>query len=117
MNTQSIQLDVSKIPSNTPIIRIGQKDKDGTTLIVHVLDHGEPLDLSDFDATLYIKFSDETMYEFAGTVDGSAAEFVIDGTDMVSGTTNNACVSLSSDDVVLSTARFPVEVLISAERS
>lgn len=117
MDAKTIALDVSKIPAEIPIVRVGEKDKNGTVLTVNVLDHGEPLVIGDLTATLLVKFSDDEMYEFAGEVDGSAAQFVLDATGMNSGWTNNACVSLSGDDFILSTQRFPIEVLESAERS
>lgn len=117
MDAREIALDVSKIPSDLQVIRVGEKDKNGTVLTVYVLDHGVPLNIGDLSATLLMKFSDEEMYQFSGTVDGSAAAFTIDATNMKSGYTNNAYVSLSGEDFILSTARFPVEVLASAERS
>lgn len=117
MNRRYIQLDVSKIPRSTPVIRLGQKDVDGLILTVQVLDHGEPMDISDYDVSLLIKFSESEMYEFLGEVSGNTAEFVVDSNGMHKGYTDNACVSIDGGDFVLSTERFRVQVLESAERS
>lgn len=117
LNRQTITLDVSKIPYNKSIIRLGRKDKDGTILAVQILDHGQPLDVSEYDVSLLIKFSESEMYEFAGAVDGSEAVFIIDASTMRNAVTDNAYVSINGGSFVLSTARIRIEVLESAERS
>lgn len=117
MDIQRITLDVSKSPVEHRVIRIGERDKNGTTLIVAVTDHGQALNIGNLSASLLIKFSDEAMYEIAGTASGSQATFVIDAQDMQAGYTSNACVSLAGDDFILSTSRFAIEVLESAEVS
>ena len=116
MDYKEITLDVSKEPSSVRVVRVGEKDENGTVLTVNVLDHGEAFDLTDLDATLLIAFGDER-YSINGTVSNSSAVFVIDAKDMASGSTENAYVSIEGDDFILSTARFTLEVLESAERS
>lgn len=113
MNTQSISLDVSKIPTDAPVIRLRSGDVDGLNLVVQVLDHGAALDISGYTASLLIRLQD-TAYEFAGTVDGSTAAFTVDSSDMPSGKTDIAYVPITDGSLVLSTGRFTVEVLESA---
>ena len=114
MDTKHITLDVSKAPTSNRIIRVGEKDKDGTTLVVDVLDHGESLALDDYDVSLLIKFSDTDMYEIAGSTSGNQATFTINAENMQAGWTDRACVQLSDDDFTLSTGRFVLQVLKSA---
>lgn len=116
MDYKEITLDVSKEPSSVRVVRVGEKDVNGTVLTVNVLDHGEAFDMTDLTASLLMAFGDER-YSFDGTISGSSAVFVIDAQSMNSGSTDNAYVSIEGEDFILSTGRFPVEVLESAERS
>lgn len=116
MDYKEITLDVSKAPSSVRVVRLREKDVDGTVLTVNVLDHGEPFDMTDLTATLLMAFGDER-YSFDGTISGSSATFTVDAQDMNSGYTENAYVSITDGDFIMSTARFPIEVLESAERS
>lgn len=116
MNSQTITLDVSKIPTDAPVVRLRSGDVNGLELTVNVLDHGEDLSLEDLEATLMMRL-DDTPYEIAGEVDGNAASFVVDSSDIESGETDIAYVSITDGEFILSTGRFTVEVLESAERS
>lgn len=118
MDTRHLTLDVSKAPANRPIIRVGEGDVNGTALVVDVTNHGEPLQLDGYDVLLLVKFGEDEIYKIPGEADGSSAMFVVDAASMRPGVTDRACVQLSSgDDFILSTGRFVLEVLESAEVS
>ena len=115
MDVRHITLDVSKQPTEQRIVRVGEKDMNGTTLVIAITDHGEPLLIGDLAASLLVKFSEADMYEIAGTASGSTATFTINAESMQPGRTDKACVQLAGDDFILSTGRFELEVLESAE--
>ncbi len=110
MNTQRIQLDISKRPCIAPVVRLRQGDRNGTILAVDVTDNGEAADLSGLDATLLATLPDGSMYQAAGTVSGSTATFQIDETDMPSGTAKLAYVELSDDGATYSTQGFTLTI-------
>lgn len=115
MDVRHMTLDVSKQPTDQRTVRVGEKDRNGTTLVIAITDHGEPLQIGDLTASLLVKLSEDDVYEFPGTASGSTAAFTISAEDMRPGRTDRACVQLAGDDFILSTGRFELEVLESAE--
>lgn len=114
MNTQHINLDVTKRPAVMPVIYLGQGDKNGTEIQAGVYDGGTALPLSGMSAKFCMRTPDgEGYYETAGTVSGNTATFQIDETYAanVAGTTDVAYVEiLQGETVVCSTNRFRVVV-------
>lgn len=118
MNTQTVNLDVTKRPSVLPAIYIGQGDMNGTTLVANIYDNGTAFTLDGYDVRFRMKlpYSVATYY-VDGTVSGSAATFAIDESyaASVAGVTDTAYVEvLDGDTVVCSTNRMRVVVLESA---
>ena len=104
MNVQALTLDLSKKSETTPIVRIGQGDKNGTMLKVKVTD--ESLEsyetLFDSDSVLFrMKKPDGTYYALAGSWFSSRAEFTIDETDAaaVPGITDVAYIELTNPKI------------------
>lgn len=83
-------------------------------LVVNVLDHGDAMTVSSYDASLLIRLGG-TLYEIPGTTSGSHAAFTVDSQGMKPGRTRNAYVSIDGGAFVLSTERFEFEVLSSTE--
>jgi len=114
LNTQHINLDVTKRPAVTPVIYLGQGDKNGTEIQAGVYDGGAALPLSGMSAKFCMRTPDgEGYYETTGTVSGNTATFQIDETYAanVAGTTDVAYVEiLQGETVVCSTNRFRVVV-------
>lgn len=119
MNVHEINLDVSKQPAVTPVLHLGQGDRNGTTLAASVYDDGSPLPLSGKSVKFAMRSPNgQAYYEADGTVSGNVATFAIDETyaAAIHGTTDVAYVEvLEGETVVCSTNRFRVVVLESAE--
>ena len=119
MNVQSMMLDVSKQPQISPVLYLGQGDKNGTTLEAAIYDGGIPLSLSGKGAVFALKSPNgQAYYEVSGTVSGNVATFAIDETyaASISGKSEVAYVEITEGDTVIaSTNRFTVIVLESAE--
>lgn len=119
MNTQSITLDVSKQTGMMPVIRIGQGDKNGTTIEATIYDNGSPLSLPGYSVRFEMRLPDGTSYYQSpnGTVSGNVATIPIDETyaGAVDGITKIAYIVVCSSTVECSTNRINVVVLESAE--
>lgn len=119
MNTQPITIDVSKQPGTVQAIRIGQGDKNGTTIEATIYDNGSPLSLSGYSVRFEMRLPDGTSYYQSpnGTVSGNVATIPIDETyaGAVNGVTNIAYIVVYSGSVECSTSRINVIVLESAE--
>lgn len=113
MDNRRIILDVCKLPANNPTVRLGQGDTDAE-LTVELRNHGEPLDLTGATASLAFAFGPER-HLVAGAVSGSAAAFALDASSLRPGATDNAYAILELGNMRLSTSRFRMEVLESAE--
>ncbi|MBQ9002183.1 MAG: BppU family phage baseplate upper protein [Eggerthellaceae bacterium] len=115
MNVQTLNLDVSKRPAVTPVVYLGQGDKNGTTLAVSVYDNGVAMDLTGLGARFCMRLpGGEYYYSVAGDVSGNVATFDIDESyaAAVAGRTDMAYVEvLDGDDVICSTNRIAVVVL------
>lgn len=101
-----------------PEIRIGQGDKDGTTLVANIYDNGEPFTLTNYTVrfAMILPF-DMAYYSVVGTVSGNTATFAIDESyaASVAGVTETAYVEvLSGSTVICSTNRIRVVCLESA---
>ena len=119
MNTQSITLDVSKQSGMMPVIRIGQGDKNGTTIEATIYDNGSPLSLSGYSVRFEMRLPDGTSYYQSsnGTISGNVATIPIDETyaGAVDGITKIAYIVVYSSTVECSTNRINVVVFESAE--
>lgn len=115
MNTQAITLDVSKQPQTTPVVYLGQGDKNGTQLAASIFDNGQALTLSSYTVRFSMRLpGGEHYYSVNGTKSGNVATFDIDETyaAAVTGTTDTAYVEvLSGSTVIASTNRIHVVVL------
>ena len=118
MNVQSVALDVTKQPQISPVLYLGQGDKNGTTLEAAIYDDGTALALTGKSARFCMRTPNGTgYYECDGTVSGNTATFLIDETyaATVDGITDVAYVEiLEGSTVICSTNRFRVVVLQNA---
>lgn len=101
MNVQALTLDLSKKSETTPIIRIGQGDKNGTTLQVTITDESlrSYETISGSSSVLFrMKKPNGTYYSVAGSWSSSKARFTIDETDAaaVPGITDVAYIELTN---------------------
>lgn len=119
MNIQEIALDVTKRTAIAPVVRIGQGDKNGTTLRVKMYDDGAALQLSNYTVRFTMLLPDgKSYYSVNGTKSANVATFAINETyaGRIAGTTDTAYVEvLSGSAVICSTNRFTVVVLKSAQ--
>lgn len=119
MNVHEINLDVSKQPAVTPVLHLGQGDKNGTTLQASIYDDGVPLSLSGKSVRFAMRSPNgQAYYEVNGTVSGNVATFQINEEYAagIAGTTDVAYVEvLEGSTVVCSTNRFRVVILESAQ--
>ena len=101
-----------------PEIRIGQGDKDGTTLVANIYDNGEPFTLTNYTVRFAMRLPfDMAYYSVVGTVSGNTATFAIDESyaASVAGVTEVAYVEvLSGTTIICSTNRIRVVCLESA---
>lgn len=118
MNTQTMNLDVTKRPQITPVLYLGQGDKSGTILEASIYDNGLALTLTSYSVKLCIQAPNGAgYYECEGTVSGNKATFTIDETyaAAVDGVSEIGYVEvLSGDTVICSTNRFRTVVLKNA---
>ena len=114
MNTQRIDLDVSKRAANQPTLTLRQGDKNGTTLAVGITDCGVAMELADYTVRLCMRLpDDEHYYSVDGVSSGNVASFLIDETYAAAypGSTEEAYVEvLDGDEVICSTHHFGVTV-------
>lgn len=119
MNVNDLNLDVSKQPAVTPVLYLGQGDKNGTTLQASIYDDGSPLPLAGKSVRFAMRSPNvQAYYEVNGTVSGNVATFQINEeyAASIAGTTDVAYVEvLEGSTVVCSTNRFRVVVLESAQ--
>ncbi len=113
MNTFRLNLDLDKRFEND-WVRIRQGDKNGTTIIATIYDHGVLLTGS-YTARIRMRLPDgEHFYEKDATFSNGVATVTIDETQAASasGTTDNAYFQiLSGSTVIASTQDFTVRVL------
>jgi len=121
MNEQHVNLDVSKSQGQTQVVRIGQGDKAGTTIVAHVYDNGTELDMTGMAARFEYRlpYSAGYVQDPQVTVSGSTLIYVVDEEHCaaVAGVTEEAYFSiLQGDSVIASTSRFSVRVLRAASK-
>lgn len=120
MNTQAISLDVSKEPAITPVLYLGQGDKNGTIIEATIYDNGVPLTLTNYSVRFEMRLPDHTSYYRSpnGTVSGNVATIPIDETYAAS-VDGQTCIAyvvvFSGSNTICSTNRINIIVLESAE--
>jgi len=119
MNEQHVTLDISKAAHAAKVIRIGQGDASGTTIVADVYDNGVALDLTGKGARFLMRLPGGRYYvrDTDCSVSGNHITYVVDEAHAaaVAGITDTAYFDvLVGETVVASTQRFSVEVLRSA---
>ena len=119
MNTQSFSFDVSKQPLATPVLYLGQGDKNGTTIEAAIYDNGAPLALTNYSVRFSMRLPDDvSYYSVNGTVSGNVATIPINEeyAAVFVGQTSVAYIEVfSGTTLICSTNRIDVVVLPSAE--
>ena len=116
MNTQTIELDISK-GGIGPVIRIGQGDVRGTTIRALIYDNGAEVALDGLDVYMLAKLPDRKHYaRLSCTTSGNAATCVMDEEKIASvhGYTDEVYFTVRKGDDVYSTGRFALEIARSA---
>lgn len=116
MNTQRISLDISKVIDVPPVVRIGQGDNAGTTIVARIFDNGTSTSLDGMGARFCMRLPDGTHYvrDPDCTVSGNTITYVVDESHCaaVRGRTDEVYFDiLASGSVIYSTSRFSVHVL------
>jgi len=116
VNTQHIDLDISKSPTMPQHVRIGQGDSAGTTIVATIYDNGVAATLTGMSARFCMRLPGGMQYvrDSGCTVSGSNVTYVVDEEHCaaVKGRTDEAYFELlASGSVVYSTNRFTVQVL------
>lgn len=114
MNTQTIELDLSKDGLGTNLVRVGQGDKGGTTLRALIYDGGAEAALTGFTGYLEVLLPNKAnYYRAAATISGNAATVTVDESKLCSipGYTDEAYFAFEKNGVRYSTERFAIEIL------
>lgn len=114
MNTQTLELDLSKDGASPALVRVGQGDERGTTIRALVFDGGAEAALSGFRAYLNVLLpTKHNYYRASASVDGNAVSVTVDESKLCScpGYTDEAYFSFESADACYSTGRFAIEIL------
>lgn len=117
MNTQTLELDLSKEGLGTNLLRVGQGDKGGTTLKALIFDGGAEVTLSGYTAYLEVLLPNRTTYyRAAASVSGNAATVTVDESKLcqIAGYTDEAYFTFEKSGTRYSTERFAIEILRSA---
>ncbi|MEG0015739.1 MAG: BppU family phage baseplate upper protein [Gordonibacter sp.] len=117
MNTQTLELDISK-RGGGQCVTIGQGDKSGTTIEAYVYDNGAPVALADYTVQLVARLPDRVHYARAGTatVSSNVITCTVDESKLasVAGYTDEAYFVIIKGDVEYSTERFALDIKRSA---
>ena len=114
MNTQTLELDLSKDGLGTNLVRVGQGDKGGTTLKALIYDGGAEAALTGFTGYLEVLLPNKAnYYRAAATISGNAATVTVDESKLCSipGYTDEAYFAFEKNGVRYSTERFAIEIL------
>lgn len=118
MNEQRVTLDISKKAMPGQIVRVGQGDESGTTIVAKVYDNGSACDLSDATAAFCMRMPDGKSYYWDDncTVSEDTITYVVDE-DHICGVVGNADIAYF--EIIIgsskySTSRFRVRVERSA---
>ena len=119
MNEQHITLDISKTSSAPHVIRLGQGDRSGTTIVAEIYDNGAAFSLTGKSARFLMRLPSGNNYvrDSGCTVSGNTVRYVVDEEHCcaVAGYTEVAYFEiLVGTSVIASTQRFCIEVLRSA---
>ena len=118
MNEQHVSLDVSKAPSVTKVVRVGQGDKSGTTIVASVYDNGTAFDMTGMTAKFLMRTPGNGYVEDAHVnVSGNTLTYVVDEEHCAAtaGVSDECYFQiLQGETVIASTARFTVHVLRAA---
>ncbi|MRX82262.1 BppU family phage baseplate upper protein [Eggerthella guodeyinii] len=112
MNTQTLELDISKRGGGQCVI-IGQGDKSGTTIEAHVYDNGATVALAGYTVQLVARLPDRAHYaRLNATASGSVITCVVDESKLasVSGYTDEAYFTLAKGGATYSTERFALDI-------
>jgi hypothetical protein len=109
MNTQSVMLDLNKVPYPGQVVRIGRGDLHGTTIAATVTDNGEQPALEGMAASLVLPGG-----EVPCSIDGNVATATL-GEGMVPDGTTMAYVRVVDGQDVYSTSRFRIIALEGAQ--
>ena len=119
MNTQTVDLDLDKHPSNQ-VVYLGQRDRQGTRIRARITDNGEPLALSGLTVRLVVLLPDGmTVYRATpNTRSGNTATWYLASLvpTGIPGRTDVAYVEIESGDTVVTTSRFMVTILDAAQK-
>ena len=114
MNTQTLELDLSKDGLGTNLVRVGQGDKGGTTLKALIYDGGAEAALTGFTGYLEVLLPNKAnYYRASATISGNAATVTVDESKLCSipGYTDEAYFAFEKNGVRYSTERFAIEIL------
>lgn len=121
ISTQTITVDLSKQLTRPQVVRLGQGDKRGTTLVADIYDNGVAYNLTGKTARFSMRAPDGTAsYSVvASSCSGNKATFDLDETyaASIAGKTDTAYIEvLSGSTVICSTSRITVIVYRSASQ-
>lgn len=117
LNTQTIELDISKPVSSRKIIRVAQGDSGGCTLKALLYDNGAELSLTSAIVYLVVKQPDKQhYYRDKCSVSGNIATIALNETKLCSipGFTDEAYFEVTKSSQTSSTERFCMDILPSA---
>lgn len=117
MNTQTIELDLSKDGLGGNVVRVGQGDKGGTTIRACIYDNGAEVALAGYTAYLEALLPNKrNYYRAAASVSGNVATVTVDEGKLasVAGYTDEAYFTLEKSGAKYSTERFAIEILRNA---
>lgn len=118
MNEQHVSLDISKSQGVTQMVRIGQGDKSGTTIVATVYDNGTAFDMTGMTAKFLMRTPGNGYVEDESvTVSGNTLAYVVDEEHCAAtaGVTDECYFQiLQGETVIASTARFTVRILRAA---
>lgn len=116
MNTQTIELDISKEGAGT-CVKVGQGDAGGTTIKALIYDNGAEMPLDDASVFLIALLPDKrNYYRESCSTSGNAATVTVDESKLcsVAGYTDEAYFTIEKGGSVCSTERFALEIVRSA---
>lgn len=121
ISTQTITVDLSKQLTRPQVVRLGQGDKSGTTLVADIYDNGVAYNLTGKTARFSMRAPDgASSYSVAASsYNGNKATFDLDETyaASIAGKTDTAYIEvLSGSTVICSTSRITVVVYRSASQ-
>ena len=117
MNTQTLELDLSKDGLGGNVVRVGQGDHGGTTIKAYIYDQGAEASLTGYACFLEVLLPNKrNYYRAAASVSGNVATATVDESKLcsVAGYTDEAYFTFEKSGAKYSTERFAIEILRSA---